>query len=192
MTAPRPGPAPARRARVTRRLLMFAVVGAVVAAVAAVLDAGIGRDPAVVPGQAVGGPAPALRGLTLDGGVFDLAAHRGSVVLMNVWASWCAPCRDEIPELDAAARALGPRGLVVVGVNTQDTPESARRFLAEVSGAVGYPSVDDSTGRVAVDWGTFGVPESFLVDRDGTVRARMVGEVSSQWIDRFVAPLLGG
>jgi cytochrome c biogenesis protein CcmG/thiol:disulfide interchange protein DsbE len=173
--------------------LLLAAVVAVIAATVAVLGSGIGRDPSVVPARAVGGPAPALRGTTLDGATFDLAANRGSVVLVNVWASWCGPCRDEIPLLDAAARGLGPRGLMVVGVDTQDKPQRARTFLAEVAGTVGtiaYPSVDDSAGRVAVDWGTFGVPETFVVDRDGIVRARVVGEVSPRWIDDQVVPLL--
>jgi cytochrome c biogenesis protein CcmG/thiol:disulfide interchange protein DsbE len=171
-------------------MLLLATVVAVIAAAVAVLDSGIGRDPTVVPARAVGGPAPALRGTTLDGANFDLADNRGSVVLVNVWASWCGPCRDEIPLLDAAARGLGPRGLMVVGVDTQDNPQRARTFLAEVAGTVAYQSVDDSAGRVAVDWGTFGVPETFLVDRDGTVRARVVGEVSPRWIDDQVVPLL--
>jgi cytochrome c biogenesis protein CcmG/thiol:disulfide interchange protein DsbE len=185
------------RPRVARHVLLLATVVAVIAAAVAVLGSGIGGDPTVVPARAVGGPAPALRGTTLDGATFDLAQHRGNIVLVNVWASWCGPCRDEIPLLDAAARRLGPRGLRVVGVDTQDKPQRAREFLAEVAGTVGtvgtvaYPSIDDSAGRVAVDWGTFGVPETFLVDRDGTVRARVVGEVSPRWIDDEVVPLLG-
>jgi cytochrome c biogenesis protein CcmG/thiol:disulfide interchange protein DsbE len=175
----------------TRRWWVFGSTVMAVAALVVVLGTGLGRDPSVVPARAVGGPAPELSGRTLDGGVFDLAGQRGNVVLVNVWASWCGPCEAELPVLNAAARGLGPRGLVVVGIDTQDDPEQAREFLAERGGSP-YPSVDDSVGRAAVEWGTFGVPETFVVDRDGTVRARVVGEVSPAWIDQNVVPLLGG
>lgn len=180
-------PAPGRGE--TRRWWGFGVAVVAVAALVVVLGTGLGRDPSVVPSRAVGGPAPQLSGRTLDGGVFDLAEQRGTVVLVNVWASWCGPCRDELPLLGAAARGLAARGLVVVGIDTQDDPATARSFLAELGG-VPYPSVDDSDGRAAVDWGTFGVPETFVVDRDGIVRARAVGEVSPAWIDQNVLPLL--
>lgn len=173
-----------------RRWMLLAAVVAGVAALVAVLSDGFGRDPSVVPSNFVSEPAPALAGPTLDGGHYDLAQDPAEAVLVNVWASWCGPCKAEYPVLAAAAEGLGPRGLSVVGINTQDKPEDARAFLEEMGGEV-YPSVADFDGRHAVDWGTFGIPETFVVDDTGTVRARLVGEVTPEWIDQFVVPLLG-
>lgn len=174
----------------TRRLLGVVVVVCVAAAVS-VLSTGFGRDARVVPSAVVAEPAPGLAGATLDGGSYDLSRERGKVVLVNVWASWCGPCKAEYPVLVDAARGLRNRGLSVVGINTQDDPASARRFLDEMGGEV-YPSVVDADGRLAVDWGTFGVPETFVVDKAGTVRARVVGEVTAAWIEQNVVPMLEG
>lgn len=172
-----------------RRALILGAAVAVTGGAVAVLSTGFGRDPSVVPSTLIAKPAPALAGPTLDGGRFDLAALRGRVVLVNVWASWCPPCRAEYPVLVAASRALGPRGLSVVGINTQDNSDRARAFLQELGGEI-YPSVLDANGRLAVQWGTFGVPETFVVDAAGNVRARGIGEVNAQWIDENVVPLL--
>lgn len=172
-----------------KRLLVLAAALAGVAAVVSVFSSGFGRDPSVVPSNFVSAPAPDLAGPTLGGGRYDLDRDPAEVVLVNVWASWCGPCRAEYPVLAAAARGLEARGLSVVGINTQDKPQDARAFLQEMGGEV-YPSVVDVEGRHAVDWGTFGVPETFVVDATGTVRARKVGEVTSAWIDQHVVPLL--
>ncbi|MCF6743338.1 redoxin domain-containing protein [Blastococcus sp. KM273128] len=139
----------------------------------------------------VGGPAPALAGTTLDGGHLDLVELRGSVVLVNVWASWCAPCREEMPLLVETARQWGPQGLRVVGIDVNDDDDDAREFLAGVGGTP-FPSVVDADGRLAVEWGTTGVPETFVVDRDGAVVARRVGAVSAAWLAEEVLPLLEG
>lgn len=141
----------------------------------------LGRPGAASPSGVVGAPAPPLAGQTLDGGSFDLADVRGSVVLVNVWASWCAPCREEIPLLAAAAREWGPRGLQVVGIDVNDDSTAARGFLADLGG-VPFPSVVDVDGRLSVEWGTTGVPETFVVDRDGTVVAKRFGAVTEAWL----------
>ena len=137
----------------------------------------------------VGGPAPALSGPTLDGGHVDLADLRGSVVLVNVWASWCAPCREEMPLLVETAQEWGPQGLRIVGIDVNDDDATAREFLAGLGGTP-FPSVVDADGRLAVEWGTTGVPETFVVDRDGTVVARRVGAVSAAWLAEEVLPRL--
>lgn len=137
----------------------------------------------------VGRPAPELIGPTLAGGSFDLAQWRGQVVLVNVWASWCLPCRQEQPLLVSAYRELSPRGLQIVGINVRDDPEEAREFLQEF-GRAPWPSVQDPDGRRAVDWGTFALPETYLVDRRGTVVAKAVGELDADWIADNVPPLL--
>ncbi|MBW3606669.1 MAG: TlpA family protein disulfide reductase [Actinobacteria bacterium] len=167
--------------------LTVAVAAAVVVTV--VLAVGFGRDPSLVASPLVDEPAPGLSGATLDGGRFDLADHHGRVVLVNVWASWCPPCRDEFPVLQAAATELGPRGLVVVGIDTMDSDEAAQRFIDEFGGA-DFPSVVDRDGSKAVEWGVFGVPETFLVDRDGRIVRKTVGTLTDAWVTEYVEPLL--
>ena len=169
------------------------LLGLVVVAIGvfAVLSTGFGRDPTVVESVLLNEPAPPLHGPTLDGGDFDLAEHRGQVVVVNVWASWCVPCRREYPLLEQAAVRLAPYDVQFVGINTQDTPEDAQAFLDELGGS-GYPSVLDPAGRWAVEWGTFGVPETFVVDQDGRLREKRIGELTPGWIVQAVAPLLEG
>lgn len=152
-------------------------------------DEGEGASRPAFGAQALPRPAPPLAGATLDGGHVDLADLRGSVVLVNVWASWCEPCREEMPLLAEAAHRLGPEGLRIVGVASLDEEEDARRFLGSVGG-VPFPSIADADGRAALEWGTMGVPETLLVDREGDVVARTFGVVTPRWIDEQVLPLL--
>jgi cytochrome c biogenesis protein CcmG/thiol:disulfide interchange protein DsbE len=135
------------------------------------------------------GPAPPLTGTTLDGEAFDLGDWRGQVVLVNVWASWCVPCQQEQPLLVGSYRELAPRGLQIVGINVRDEPEEARAFMQDF-GQAPWPSVQDPDGRHAVDWGTFALPETYLVDPSGTIVAKAVGELDAAWIRDNVTPLL--
>lgn len=153
------------------------------------LSPGPDRVPQARVDPLVGEPAPALAGRTLAGSQLDLADLRGSVVLVNVWAAWCAPCRDELPVLVAAERRLGERGLRVVGIDIRDGERQARELLAEAGGDPAA-SVVDPQGRLAGKWQVRGVPETFVVDADGTVRALRVGAVTAEWIDDHVDPLL--
>jgi cytochrome c biogenesis protein CcmG/thiol:disulfide interchange protein DsbE len=184
-------PAEANQARSPRSLRWALMLVLVVAAaiVAVVLSASFGRDPTVVQSVLLDRPAPPLEGAALGGDRFDLRDHRGKVVLVNVWASWCVPCRQEYPVLEEADRELGTRGLRVVGINTQDSEAEAQAFLDELGGE-NFLSVVDPDGRIAVEWGTFGVPETFVVDRDGRLRAKVVGAVTREWIVSNVVPLL--
>jgi cytochrome c biogenesis protein CcmG/thiol:disulfide interchange protein DsbE len=134
-------------------------------------------------------PAPALAGRTLDGGFLDLADLRGSVVVVTVWAAWCAPCRQELPVLVEEAERHADQGLHLVGVDTRDGERQARELLSAVGGDPAS-SVVDPDGTIAATWDVAGVPETFVVDATGTVRARHLGPVSAGWLDEAVAPLL--
>lgn len=117
--------------------------------------------------------APAFSLPRFDGGTLTLASLRGQYVLVNFWASWCIPCRDEAPLLERAWREYRDRGLVVVGVNIQDLEPEARKFIARYGAT--YPNVRDRDGRVSRAYGTTGVPESFFIDRGGRVVRKFPG-----------------
>jgi cytochrome c biogenesis protein CcmG/thiol:disulfide interchange protein DsbE len=188
LALPEVGGAPARPRR--RRWRAALVLVLAVAAAGFVLARQLGNNPDGGEAVLVGHPAPALSGSTLEGRRFDLAGWRGSVVLVNVWGSWCAPCRQEQPLLAAAYSSLRARGLRMVGIDVKDRAGDARAFLARYGRAT-WPSVADPDGEHAVDWGTFALPETYVVGRDGTVVAKSVGPVTADWIDRSVLPLLG-
>ena len=190
-TATQIPPTPTRRCahRVRRRLLGAAVLAALAALTGVVFSVGFGRNPAVVRSVLINKPAPPLHGTTLDGGTLDLRDYRGKIVLVNVWASWCAACHTEHPVLAAAQRTDADRGLQIIGVDMSDKPADAKKFLTQMGGAA-YPSVEDPNARIAISWGTFGVPETYVVDRAGVIREKAVGAVTTGWIDVHVVPLL--
>lgn len=192
MTTTDPAPAAARRRRWPRLLVLGVVLVVAAVVLAGRLSAGgaDGRDGGA-PSALLGRPAPSLSGATLDGGSFDLAGWHGQVVLVNLWASWCAPCRQELPLLASAYSALHPRGLQIVGIDVKDGTATAKAFLQQ-HGDASWPSVVDTDGQRAVDWGAFGLPETYLLDRSGKVVAKATGAVDAQWIDEHVLPLLRG
>jgi cytochrome c biogenesis protein CcmG/thiol:disulfide interchange protein DsbE len=151
-------------------------------------------DPSKLPSALIGRPAPvkempALVGLNRNGvpvpGLTPSLLTSGQPTIVNVWASWCAPCRQEHPLLMELAAEPGVR---VVGINYKDQPENARRFL----GALGNPfiavGVDDS-GRNAIEWGVYGVPETFILDGNGVIRHKHVGPLTPQTMAGFRAAL---
>lgn len=181
----------ASRMRAPGRAALLAVGLAVIAGLLLTFDDALGRaspspDSAV---QTQPSPAPELSGKGLSGEARDLRDLRGKVVLVNIWASWCAPCREELPLLLSTAERYEEEGLRLIGVNSNDRPEEARRFLEEID-ATTMVNVADPDGRHAVEWGARGVPETFVVDRRGRVVARRSGEVTADWIDAVVRPLV--
>lgn len=126
------------------------------------------------------GPAPALDGTTLEGDRFSLSDWSGKIVVINVWGSWCGPCRAETPDLVRLAREYAGRGVRFVGINTRDNPAAARSFARKFQ--VPYPSVQDDNGRVLLGFRhvipTAVVPSSVIVDRQGDVGARVIGPVT--------------
>jgi cytochrome c biogenesis protein CcmG/thiol:disulfide interchange protein DsbE len=157
--------------------------------VLALLAYGFRVSPRDIPSPLVGRPAPAFALATLDGAPVSLATHRGKVVVLNFWASWCYPaCYEEAPVLEQNWRAYRERGVVVVGVDIQDTREAAMKFVGDFG--LTFPVVQDLKGTVSVDYGVYGVPETFFVDRQGRIRVKHVGAVTNDVFRKTVDRLL--
>jgi len=142
-------------------------------------------------------PAPAVVAPTLVGGAFtgpafDLAAQRGKVVVLNVWASWCAPCRAEAPALVRSSDDLAGQGVVFAGLNTRDNPVAAQGFVDRFS--VTYPSLDDTAGQLQAAFRDTlpmtAIPTTVVIDKQGRVAARALGELDESRIKGLVEPLL--
>jgi cytochrome c biogenesis protein CcmG, thiol:disulfide interchange protein DsbE len=183
-----------------RRMAMALLPVVVFAGLAILFVVGLGQeDPSRVPSVLIGKPAPEfdlppLEGLTRHGAevpgfaTADLqgADLQGNVTLVNIWASWCGPCRDEHPHLMALSEVEGVR---LVGINYKDEPANARRFL----GALGLPYEAvgvDAEGRTFVDWGAYGVPETFLVDARGIIRHKYIGPITQRALDETILPMI--
>jgi cytochrome c biogenesis protein CcmG/thiol:disulfide interchange protein DsbE len=134
-------------------------------------------------------PAPPLAGRTTTGDRFDLSALRGQVVLVNIWASWCSPCRQELPLLAETARQWAGHGVRLVGLDVRDNEQDARVLLTE-AGATDLTVVPDPRGLVAVSWGVRGVPETFIVDRAGQIRVLARGAVTATWLRQQLTRLV--
>ena len=171
----------------TSRWLMAAPLIAFVA-LAAIFWFRLGNtDPSRIPSALIGHPAPqtalpALTGLVNNGGQIpglDPSVFKGKVSVVNVWASWCVPCHDEAPLLTELGKDTR---LQIVGINYKDAPDNARRFLGRYGNPFGIVGVDGN-GRASIEWGVYGVPETFIVGRQGTIVYKMVGPVMPGNID---------
>lgn len=130
-------------------------------------------------GARSGDPAPAFAATALDGTAIDLAAYRGRPVVVNFWASWCTPCRDEFPLFEERLAALGPTdGLAIIGVLYKDDPAAAQRFLDEFG--AGWPSIPDPDGKIAADYRVVAPPQTYFIDGEGVLRGIQIGEVRAE------------
>ena len=149
-----------------------------------------GGDPSKIPSALIGRPAPqttlpALEGLTRDGAAvpgLDPSVFKGKVSIVNVWASWCVPCHDEAPLLTELGK---DKRLQLVGINYKDVADNARRFLGRYGNPFSVVGVDGN-GRASIEWGVYGVPETFIVGRDGTIVYKLVGPVTPENIERVL------
>jgi cytochrome c biogenesis protein CcmG/thiol:disulfide interchange protein DsbE len=170
------------------KALKFILPLAVFIGLVAFFAVGLTRDPREVPSPFVGKPAPAfkLAQLADEKLAFTPEDMRGKVWLLNVWASWCASCRVEHPLLlDMARRKMVP----IVGLNYKDRREDGMQWLAR-HGDPYVLSVHDFDGKVGIDYGVYGAPETFVIDKQGTVRYKQIGPITPEALERKIVPLL--
>jgi cytochrome c biogenesis protein CcmG, thiol:disulfide interchange protein DsbE len=191
-TGPAKDPPSAQPARTWRRLVVLIPLVAFLA-LAALFKIQLGAgDPARIPSALIGHVAPQtnlppLSGLTHDGKPvpgLDSAAFKGEVTVLNVWASWCVPCRDEAPLL--VVLAADPR-VRIAGINYKDQPDNARRFLGRYGNPFAANGTDDN-GRAAIEWGVYGVPETFVIGRDGRIAYKLIGPITPDNLDTILKP----
>ena len=146
-----------------------------------------GKDISTLPSAMIDKPVPEFDLAPIEGRKLGLKSGdlKSGLSLVNVWASWCPPCRVEHPFL----MALAEKGVTIHGINYRDKPADAHRFLRNLGDP--YKRIGaDTTGRVSIDWGIYGYPETFLVDQTGRIRYRHVGPISSEVIENVFNPLM--
>ena len=153
----------------------LALAGFIIGPILALLAYGFTRDARYITSPLIAKPAATFTLTLFDGGKLTLEDLRGKAVFLNFWASWCPPCRAEARDLEAAWQKLKDKNMIFVGVAVQDTDENAREFLKEFN--VTYPNGKDEAGKVAVDYGTWGIPESFFIDPQGRITYKHVGGI---------------
>jgi cytochrome c biogenesis protein CcmG/thiol:disulfide interchange protein DsbE len=171
------------------------IVAGVLAFVALLAYGLIANEPDRAIDEAIGRgerePAPEFELPPLEGGgdEVSLSDYRGRVVVLNFWASWCDPCREESPLLDRWHARLERRGGLVLGVDVLDVADDAREFVEEFE--LDYPQIRDGGGGVLEDYGVIAYPETFVIDRRGRIAASRRGPVDDEFLRRQVLPLLG-
>jgi cytochrome c biogenesis protein CcmG/thiol:disulfide interchange protein DsbE len=171
------------------RFLLFGLPLLLLVGLVAVFALSIDRDPGLVRSALIDKPAPQftlpeVAELGVPG--FDTAALMGEVTVVNVFASWCIPCRDEHPLLEALKAETGVR---LYGINQNDAPENARAFLAELGNP--YDAVGaDRDRRASIDWGVYGVPETFVVDANGIITFKHVGPLTAEAVASELIPAI--
>lgn len=195
---PAPSPAPEtpaviRRLRAVRALLWAGV--AVMAVVWLFYAGGLESvtsmfrpTPKPVTTADIGQPAPSLRLPLAGGGEMDLESFKGRPVVVNFWATWCEPCRAEMPALERAQQKYRDQGLTVLGVDMQEQDEEVQAFMTQVG--VTFPSLIDRTGEVTRQWRATGLPTTFLIDRKGLIQDVRVGPFTDEMLDDRLKKIL--
>ncbi len=158
-----------------QRVALFLLVGALV---------GCGVGAATPTPEA----APAADFATFDGGQISLAGLRGSIVVLNFWASWCAPCRNEMPAFDATARRYKDQGVVIVGLASKDKEDEARAFASSIG--VSYPLGFDQGDQIATQYKVYGLPNTVLINRQGQIVRRLSGGLTESQLTTYIEELL--
>jgi len=189
MSAPETPGAPAR----TRLFVFIPLLAFLALAALFLLRLGAG-DPSRIPSALIGHPAPAtslpaLSGLDRDGKPvpgLESVQFNGAVTLLNVWASWCVPCRDEAPLL---VQIAADQRIRVAGINYKDQPDNARRFLERYGNPFEANGVD-ANGRAGIEWGVYGVPETFVIGRDGRITYKLIGPITPENLQSALMPAI--
>lgn len=177
-----------------KRRWVLALPLVIFAALAALFWFRLGADPSKLPSALIGKQVPqtalpALSGLNDNGSSIpglDPAAFLGKVSLVNVWASWCVPCHEEAPILTELGK---DKRLQMVGINYKDAADNARRFLGRYGNPFGIVGVDGN-GRASIEWGVYGVPETFIVGRDGKIAYKLVGGINQDNLAKVLKPAI--
>ncbi|MGV8986292.1 MAG: DsbE family thiol:disulfide interchange protein [Cypionkella sp.] len=156
------------------------------AALAVAFWVGMQKGDQPLPSMAVGNPAPNVRVVALGDGpaVTDADLRKPGVKLLNFWASWCQPCRVEHPMLEQ----LQKDGVVIYGINYKDKPEDALKLLAELGSP--YTQIGADAGPMALDWGVYGVPETYVIDGKGMVVLRLAGPITAANLESMIKPAM--
>ena len=184
---------PSETARMTRRSIWLLLPLIVFLGLAVLFYAGLLEgDPSRLPSALIGKPVPhtvlpPLGGVEHNGKPvpgLNSETFKGEVTLVNVWASWCVPCHDEVPFLETLGK---DKRIQLVSINYKDTAENARRFLNRYGNPFAATGRDES-GRASIDWGVYGVPETYLVGRDGRIAYKLVGPITADNLTRTLEP----
>lgn len=157
-----------------RRLLITVIV---ILPLIGLLAYGFSRDPRYIPSPLIGRQAQPFTLTLFDGKNISLSDLRGKVVFLNFWASWCPPCRAEARDLEAAWQRVKNDDIVFLGIDIQDTEEAALAFIKEFN--ITYPNGRDASGKIAIDYGVWGIPETFFLDPQGRITYKHVGALGS-------------
>ena len=152
---------------------------------------GFWTDPKAIPSPLLEKPAPEFRLAAIDGDPLTLAGLKGKPVVLNFWASWCYPaCYEEGPLLEATWRKYKDQGVLVLGVVIQDNETNAREFMRRFK--FSFPNALDPGSKVSIDYGVYGVPETFFIDRQGRIAYKHVGALTPELVDAQVRSILKG
>ena len=156
--------------------LILVTLGSVVG----LLAYGFTTDPRAIPSTLTGKPAPDFSLTLFEGRTVRLSDFRGKVVFLNFWASWCPPCREEAPLLEQTWRRYRNEGVIFLGVDIQDTEEAARRFIQDFG--ITYMNGQDPRNRIAIDYGVYGIPETYFIDKEGRITYKHIGALEQKTI----------